>query len=63
LRALDEILFQFKDTSAGTEAVDKYKSDVRIIIFLSFRLEDVEIRYTITEREFLAVIKSLAEVR
>jgi len=32
-------------------------------MFLLFRLENVEIRYTTTERESLIIIKSLAEVR
>ena len=63
MRVLDEIFFQLKDTPAGTEAVNKHKSDIRIIMFLSFRLEDVETRYTTIEQESLIIIKSLAEVR
>ncbi len=32
-------------------------------MFMSFRLEDTETRYNITEREALAVVRCLAELR
>ena len=57
------ILFQLAASPAGTEATDKLKQDLRIIMFLSFKLNDAETRYSTTEREALAVVRCLAEVR
>ena len=62
-RALGACLFQLHGQSPGTEATDKLKSSVRIVMFMSFRLADAETRYHTTEREALAVVRSLAEVR
>ena len=62
-RAIGGVLFQLHDVPIGTEALDRHKSNLRIIMFLSFRLSDVETRYTTTEREALAVVRCLAEVR
>ena len=55
--------FQLVDASPGTEATNSYKEHIRIIIFMSFRFEDAETRYDTTEREALAVVLCLAEVR
>lgn len=55
------VLFQLKDVPAATEAIDKHKECLRIVMFMSFRLENAETRYTTTEREALAVVRCLAE--
>ncbi|TAQ83554.1 hypothetical protein B7494_g8120 [Chlorociboria aeruginascens] len=57
------ILFQLHDKPPGTEATGTIKDKIRILLFLSFKLSDVETRYTTTEREALAVVRCLAEVR
>ncbi|KAF3931381.1 Protease [Dactylella cylindrospora] len=57
------ILFQMPDIEAGVEATLKNKGAERIIMFISFKLADAETRYTTTEREALAVVRCLAEVR
>lgn len=41
----------------------EYRDAERIVMFLSFRLSDAETRYSNPERECLAVVKCLAEVR
>lgn len=57
------VLFQLIDHSTGTEAVDKLRNFERIIMFMSFRLTDAESPYHTTERETLAVVRGLSEVR
>jgi RNase H-like domain found in reverse transcriptase len=60
---LGGVLFQLHGELAGTEAFPKHKKSERIVMFMSFRLSDAETRYTNTEREALAVVRCLAEVR
>ncbi len=60
---LGGVLFQLIDASHGIEATNSYTKHMRIIMFMSFRLEDAETRYDTTEREALAVVRCLAEVR
>ncbi len=62
-RGVGGVLFQLKGVSIGTEATPKLLSNERIVMFLSFRLEDAETRYSNSERECLAVVKCLAEVK
>jgi len=62
LKSISGILFQLVDQPPGTEATDKVKKDIRIIMFMSFKLSDVETRYTTTEREALTVVRYIAEV-
>ena len=50
-------------TKAGTVATPKFLPNERIIMFLSFRLQDAETRYSNSERECFAIVKSLAEIR
>jgi len=59
------VLFQLEGVEAGTEAGSNSIHQVaeRIIMFISFRLSDTETRYSNSEREALAVIRCLAEVR
>lgn len=59
------VLFQLAGIEHGTEATntDKHRTAERIIMFISFRLAEVESRYSNSEREALAVIRCLAEVR
>ncbi len=60
---LECVLFQLVDASSGLKATNSYKEHIRIIIFMSFGLEDAETRYDTKEKEALAVIRYLAEVR
>ena len=59
------VLFQLEGLAPGTEAGNSsvHRLSERIIMFLSFRLSDAETRYSNSEREALAVIRCLAEVR
>ena len=57
------VLFQLKGTPPGTEATSKFKDNERIIMFMSFRMTDAESRYVNSERECLAVVRCLAEVK
>jgi len=47
----------------GTKAIPKFLDNERIIIFMSFRLIDIEIRYINSKREYLVVVRCLVEVR
>ena len=64
-RGLGGALFQLHDIDAHTEATNsqEHQEAERIIHFISFRLESAETRYTNPEREALAVMKGLAEVK
>jgi len=58
------VLFQLEEVEAGTEAGSNSIHQVaeRIMIFISFRLSNTEMRYSNSEREALPVIQCLAEV-
>ncbi len=62
-RDVSEVLFQLKEVFIETEATLKLLLNERIVMFLSFRLENAEIRYFNSERKCLAVIKCLAEIK
>jgi len=64
-KGLRGVLFQLGEVDPGTEATntDKHQMMERIIMFISFRLAEVESRYSNSEREALAVIRCLAEFR
>ena len=61
--ALGGCLFQIRDALPGTEATPTIALNERIIMFLSYRLNDAETRYSNSERECLATVKCLAKVR
>ena len=63
MSALGGCLFQIRDAPPGTEATPTIALNERIIMFLSYRLNNTETRYSNSERECLAIVKSLAEVR
>jgi hypothetical protein len=62
-RDVDEVLFQLKEILIETEAILKLLSNERIVMFLSFRLENAEIRYFNLKHKYLAVIKCLAKIK
>lgn len=55
--------FSLYGTPVGTEATPRFLPDERIIMFLSYRLQDAETRYLNSERECYTIVKCLAEVR
>ena len=61
--AVGGCLFQLQGVTPGTEATPKFLPNEKIIMFLSFRLIDTESRYVNSERECLAVVRCLAEVK
>ena len=60
---LGDVLFQLVDAPPGREATHSYKEHIRIIMFISFQLEDAETRYDTTEKKAPAVVRCLAEIR
>ena len=58
-------LFQLEGMPPPSEATNSlvHRDAERMIMFISFKLEDAETRYSNSEREALAVIRCLAEVR
>lgn len=62
-RATGAVLFQLYDVDGTPEATQKHQKNIRIIMFMSFKLTDAETRYTNMERECLAVINGLNECR
>jgi hypothetical protein len=61
-RATGGVLFQLHGIPAGTQAGPEHRHAERILI-ISFKLADAESRYSNSEREALAVVRNLAEVR
>ena len=57
------VLFQIIDQPAGTIAAQKNRKTQRIIMFISKPFTEAETRYSTTEREALAVVRCLEEVR
>ena len=57
------VLFQLLDTPPGVIANVRNKKNMRIFIFMSWRLEPAARRYTNTEREALAIERFLGEVK
>lgn len=57
------MLFQLQGAPSGIEAYPKFGSQEWINIFLSFKLADAETRYVNSEREYLAVVHCLSEVK
>ncbi|QSZ35235.1 hypothetical protein DSL72_008104 [Monilinia vaccinii-corymbosi] len=53
------VLFQLKDAKPGTQATGGLKDDLKIIMFIFFKLTNVETRYTTTERKALAVEQTM----
>jgi len=62
-RDVSEVLFQLKEVLIETKAILKLLSNERIVMFLSFRLENAEIRYFNSKCKCLAVIKCLTEIK
>jgi len=63
IHAIGGVLFQLPNTPAGTSLTTKTRKEMKIIMFLSKRLIAVETRYSTTEREALAILRCLEEVR
>jgi len=62
-RDVREVLFQLKEIFTETKAIFKLLSNERIVMFLSFRLENAEIKYFNSKRECLIVVKCLTEMK
>jgi hypothetical protein len=60
---LGDVLFQLMDCEAGTLSTPANRPNMKIVMFISKRFADTETQYTTTEKEALAVIKCLTEVR
>lgn len=60
---MKEVLFQLIEKRLDVEVTNKHKDQVRIIMFLFFKLKEAETRYHIIERKALAMIRELAEVK
>jgi hypothetical protein len=62
-RVTEACLFQLFEELSDTVMTSQLKNKFKIIMFMSFRLNDVEIRYSNIERECLTIVNALAEVR
>ena len=64
-RGIGGVLFRLDNVKLHVEANNSvaHRDGERIIMFISFKLEDPETRYSNSEREALAVVRCLAEVR
>jgi hypothetical protein len=62
-RATGACLFQLPGEPLDTVMTPQLKDKFKIVMFMSFRLSDAEIRYSNTERECLAIVNALTETR
>lgn len=64
-RGIGGVLFQLDGIAEHVEANNstEHQERERMLMFLSFKLEDAETRYSNLEREALAVVRCLAEVK
>lgn len=62
-QGLGGVLYQMVDQPAGTRSTIKTRQWERPVMFMSFGLSDPETRYHTTEKEVLAVLRYLEEVR
>ena len=61
---LGAVVFQFpEDIKAGTTYESKLFGRIQIVRFLSYKMSDAETRYTIPEKEMLAVVKALGDTK
>jgi len=63
LHPLGGVLFQLSNSPVGTNLTAATRPEMRIIMFISKRFRPAETRYSTTEREALAIIMCLEEVR
>jgi len=61
--AIGSVLFQLPNVAAGTNMSVTMRKEMKVIMFISKRLLSAETRYTTTEREALAILRYLEEVR
>lgn len=57
------LLFQLENAETGTPLTKALRNDISSIMFMSYQFTPAQTRYHTTERECLAVVKALAEVR
>jgi len=64
-KGLGGVLFQLAGVPPRVEATHStpHREAERIVMFISFKLADTETRYSNSEREALAVVRCLAEIR
>jgi len=63
MHAIGGVLVQLPNSPAGTNISTVTKTDMKVIMFISKRLLPAETRYSTTEREALAILRCLEEVR
>ena len=61
--AIGGVLFQLPNTPAGINISPTTRKDMKVVMFISKRLAPAETRYSTTEREALAILRCLEEVR
>jgi len=63
IHAIGGVLFQLPNTPAGTNLTTTTRREMKVIMFISKPLIAAETRYLTTEREALAILRCLEEVR
>ena len=61
--AIGGVLFQLPNSPAGINISAATRKDIKVVMFISKRLSPTETRYSTTEREALAILRCLEEVR
>ena len=59
----NEILFQFDNHSSEIAHRKKFLNDMQIVMFLNYQYNPSQTKYQTTEREALAVVKCLTEIK
>ncbi len=62
-RVIEACLFQISEKAFDTIMTSQLKNKIKIVMFMSFRLKDVETRYSNIERKCLIIVNVLTKVR
>ncbi len=62
-RVTEACLFQLSEESSDTIMTSHLKDKIKIMMFMSFRLNDAKTRYFNIERECLVIVNALTKVR
>ena len=60
---LKKCLFQLHEISTSIEITFKFLSNEKMMMFFSFRWQNVEIKYNNSKQKCYAIVKTLAEIR
>jgi hypothetical protein len=62
-RIIEACLFQLHEVSSDTQMKSTLKNKIKVVMFMSFKLNDTETRYSNIERECLIIMNALTKIK